>query len=98
MPAGHVDKGETAEQAAVREAKEETGFDVELDGLIDIFIDGDKLRHAFRAHIVGGELDPRESEILDVKWLSFEDINVLNADGKIRAPWIYEAIKAVEEA
>ena len=30
LPKGHIEKGETAEQAAIREIKEETGLDVEL--------------------------------------------------------------------
>jgi bis(5'-nucleosidyl)-tetraphosphatase len=30
LPKGHVEEGETHEQAALRETKEETGFDVEL--------------------------------------------------------------------
>ena len=34
--AGHIDTGETAEQAAVREAKEEIGIDISEDNLIKI--------------------------------------------------------------
>ena len=30
-PAGHVDEGETLEEAALRETKEETGYDVMID-------------------------------------------------------------------
>jgi ADP-ribose pyrophosphatase YjhB (NUDIX family) len=30
LPRGYVDRGETIEEAAIREAKEESGFDVEL--------------------------------------------------------------------
>ncbi len=34
MPAGFVQAGETADQAVVREVKEETGIDCEVTGLI----------------------------------------------------------------
>lgn len=38
QPAGHVEKGETLAQAAVREALEETGWDVVLTGFLGLYV------------------------------------------------------------
>ncbi|HEX6590741.1 MAG TPA: NUDIX hydrolase [Moraxellaceae bacterium] len=38
QPAGHVEKGETLEQAAVREALEETGWDVKLSAFLGLYV------------------------------------------------------------
>lgn len=59
LAGGLVDKNETPEQAAVREAKEETGFDVKLIaklGIFDYFDREEKTIHAYIGKIAGGKL------------------------------------------
>ena len=42
IPGGYIDYGESAENAAVREAKEETSLDVKLKGLLGVYSDPDR--------------------------------------------------------
>lgn len=42
LPGGTVDEGETIEEALIREMKEETGVDVELQEILGIFSDPDR--------------------------------------------------------
>ncbi|MEO8863250.1 MAG: NUDIX hydrolase [Candidatus Saccharimonadales bacterium] len=98
LAAGHVDKDESIESAAVREAKEETGLDVELVDKIGIWheeVEG-PIRHAFTVKIIGGEVRPQPDEILDVKWFTYDEITKMYSDGKLRVEWIFEAITIVD--
>jgi 8-oxo-dGTP diphosphatase len=67
LPGGMREAGEMLEQTAVREAKEETGFDVALGGIIHVaerFIrDDHTLFVTFRGTITGGQMGSDDPEI-----------------------------------
>ncbi len=98
IPAGHVDRGETIESAAVREVKEESGYSVRLGEKIDIYHESvdSPVCHIFIASIVGGELNIQPEEILDAGWFGYNEISTMKQDGKLRVEWIYNAITRVE--
>jgi len=75
LPGGRVERGETPHQAAVREAREETGLDVVPDRLV--LVDARKssdTSFVFAAHVTGGELEPQLGEIAEVGWLHRDEI------------------------
>ena len=96
FPKGHVEDGETEEQTAIREIKEETNIDVELDTNFRKVITYSPKEGALkdvvffigRAISFNLVIDPKE--LLDAKW-----VNVLEA----KDYFVHEDIKGVcEEA
>ncbi len=82
LPGGHVEAGETIEAAAVREAKEETGYDVELERALIVIHGGmdHPVLHTFVARVTGGELSFPPGEILAAEWFTAEDIRSMLPD------------------
>jgi len=79
LPGGQVDPGESVAQTAIREAKEETGLDVELQRLVGIY---SRLEHGgnnvhlvlFAAKPVGGTLHPQVEEVLALNFFDVDDL------------------------
>lgn len=58
FPSGYMDRGEEIQAAAMREAKEESGLDVRLDGLVNIYSYPGRplIIVVYAATAIGGEL------------------------------------------
>jgi 8-oxo-dGTP diphosphatase len=89
MPGGGVELHETTEQGAVREVLEETGFHVELDGLLGtashVFPAESRLsgrprplkavRVVYAAHIVGGALaNEVDGSTDEARWFPLDEV------------------------
>ena len=82
LPKGHIEEGETPEQAAIREVQEDTGIESEIArelGVIDFwFMAGGNRIHKTVHHYlfkeVGGSLAPQITEVDDVGWFPLGEI------------------------
>lgn len=82
LPKGHIEDGETAEQAAVREVEEETGIIAAVQaplGSIDYwFVAEDRRVHKTVQHFLlsalGGELSDADVEVTEVAWVPLTEL------------------------
>jgi len=82
LPGGGVEKGETLEQAAIRETKEETGYDIKVDGIVSLneaFINNNHILFiVFKGQIIQEPNQiPLEENILKVEWVDLKTADKL---------------------
>ena len=83
LPKGHVEDGETPEEAAVREVEEETGIRGRVLaplGTIDFWFVADQRRvhktvHHFLLEASGGELSDADIEVVEVAWVPLTEVS-----------------------
>ena len=83
LPKGHLEQGETAEDAAVREVHEETGISGKVLaplGTIDFWFMADnhkihKTVHHFLMEAEGGELSDADVEVVEVAWVPLDEVS-----------------------
>ncbi len=82
LPKGHLEAGETAEDAAVREVEEETGIRgrvVAPLGTVDYWFVADDRRihktvHHYLLEAAGGELSDSDIEVDEVAWVPIDEL------------------------
>jgi 8-oxo-dGTP diphosphatase len=69
-PGGFVDDGESPAVAAVREAREEAGVDVDIDGLLGVYHHGPRnvVIVVFTGRVVGGEPSAKDESLEVALW------------------------------
>ena len=95
LPGGGHEPGESIADTVVREVKEETGYDVEVESITGTYTnprhvmaydDGEVRQQfsiAFRARLVGGEART-SSESREVAWLTPEEVDALELHPSMR--------------
>ena len=88
FPGGYVDRGEVVRVAAVREAREEAGLEIRLDGLVSIYSYAGRtpVIIVYAATPTGGELQ-HDDESLEIRTFTEADI-----------PWDELAFRSTREA
>jgi len=82
LPKGHIEDGETVEETAMREVKEETGISAQVLrplGTIDYWFVAERRRvhktvHHFLLESTGGELSDEDVEVTEVAWVPLTEL------------------------
>ena len=79
LPGGGVEAEESLAQAAIRETREELGFEVKLTRLVGLYSRNGWIDHGlhvavFAAEITGGGLVLQQGEVLEARWFAADEV------------------------
>lgn len=78
LPGGHSEAGESLAQTAIREAREETGYTVNIIRLVGVYSrlgGGNDIHGAlFVGEIISGEMKPQVEEVIDIGFFALDEL------------------------
>lgn len=101
VPAGHLEDGETIFEGAIRKIFEETGCKVRLKKLLPIM--SGKLENTtfiiitFTTELLEEKISFNKEEILEVKWISKEELENMNSENLRDEKLIKRTLKMLNE-
>ncbi|WP_248964630.1 NUDIX hydrolase [Sphaerisporangium perillae] len=89
LPGEGMDLTESVPQAAIREVKEETGYDIEITGMVGLYTDArhiiaytdGEVRRQFNICLTAGKVGGRltiSDESTEVRWVASDELNDLD--------------------
>jgi 8-oxo-dGTP pyrophosphatase MutT (NUDIX family) len=98
QPAGHLEPGERIREAALRELREESAWQVGITDYLGLYIYEAPGGQTFHSHgffgmalaHLGNDLDPA---VIAVHWLTLEEIEALDRQGRLRSPLVLRRIR-----
>lgn len=81
LPGGHVEENESAQQALIREIKEEIGLEVSNKGIVGMYLRGNDMAIVFFIDAPG---DPKIADIEEIDTMDWFDLSNLPAQITIR--------------
>jgi ADP-ribose pyrophosphatase YjhB (NUDIX family) len=97
LPGGGVKDGETHEETVIREAKEESGYEVSVIKKVGNYRDKKRasIRIVYMSGILGGKLSVDNDEIVRADWFSKDQI--VDMKGVLRGDWVIRSINDSEK-
>lgn len=97
LPLGHLEEGEDIITGTKRESEEETGLKLDINGFVGVYQsynkDGESIiKIIFKATTKDKKLNFQKDELLDAKWVTFEDFEKIPKED-IRVRDIIDAVK-----
>lgn len=84
LPGGLLEMDETIEECAIREVKEETNLEIEIERFIGVFVnplmrwrevdEAQVFGFGFLAKVVGGSLQINDDESTELRYFSYQDL------------------------
>jgi ADP-ribose pyrophosphatase YjhB (NUDIX family) len=89
LPGGLIELDETLEEAAIREVKEETNLDIEIERFIGVFVnprmvwngldEAKVYSFGFLGKVIGGDLKINDSESLELKYFDYQNLPTIHS-------------------